>query len=191
MTMPELSVNIVKATDNGSTKRYFTTATGEGKINELHYYEAIYSEKDPDDGLPVLMGAAWNDYAEYRNQQEEIEPGYCVYSNDDGLVSKTTEKLQSCDGIVSDTFGFAIGKTDVYRTPLAVAGRVLAYCIGDRNNYHSGDVVCAGPGGKVCKMTRGEIEKYPDRIVGIVSEIPKYEKWNNKKINNRIWIKVT
>ena len=105
-------------------------------------------------------------------------------------MGKTTEKLQACDGIVSDTFGFAIGKTDIYRTPLAIAGRVLAYCAGDRSDYHSGDVVCAGPEGKVYKMAREEIEKYPYRIVGIVSEIPQYEKWNNKKVNNRIWIKV-
>jgi hypothetical protein len=98
--------------------------------------------------------------------------------------------LSPCDGIVSDTFGFAIGQTDTYQTPLAVAGRVLAYCEGNRYEYHAGDTVCAGPEGKVCKMTREEIKEYPDRIVGTVSEIPEYEKWNGKKVDNRIWIKV-
>ena len=139
-----------------------------------------------------IYGAVWNDYAEYRNQSEDIEPGYCVASNDDGIVYKTIERLQSCDGIVSDTFGFAIGETDDCKTPLAVAGRVLAYCEGNRNDYHSGDVVCAGSDGRVCKMTREEIKEYPDRIVGVVSEIPKYEIWGsgNVKVNNRIWIKV-
>ena len=41
-------------------------------------------------------------------------------------------------------------------------------------------------------MTREEIRDYPDRIVGIVSEIPNYEYWgeNNIKVNNRIWIKI-
>lgn len=178
----------IKVKSTTTTGYQFLVADGTSPTDTLYCYSGIYA--DTDGKNPVLMGAAWNDYAEYRNQQEEIEAGYCVYSNDDGLVSKTTKKLQSCDGIVSDTFGFAIGKTDVYRTPLAVAGRVLAYCDGDRNSYHAGDVVCAGPEGKVYKMTREEIEKYPDRIVGIVSEIPQYEKWNNKKINNRIWIKV-
>jgi hypothetical protein len=57
-------------------------------------------------------------------------------------------------------------------------------------DYHAGDTVCAGPNGKVCKMTREEIREYPDRIIGIVSEIPEYEEWNDKKVNNRIWIKV-
>ena len=71
-----------------------------------------------------------------------------------------------------------------------MAGRVLAYYEGDINDYHSGDTVCAGPEGKVCKMTREEIKEYPDRIVGIVSEIPDYEEWNGVKVNNRIWIKV-
>ena len=139
-----------------------------------------------------VYGAVWNDYAEYRNQKEEIKPGYCVASTDDGQVYKTTEKFQACDGIVSDTFGFAIGETDECKTPLAVAGRVLAYCEGDRYSYHSGDTVCAGPNGKVVKMTREEIREWPDRIIGIVSEIPEYETWGtgNVAVNGRIWIKV-
>ena len=136
--------------------------------------------------------AVWNDYAEYRSQKEEIKPGYCVASTDNGQVYKTTEKFQACDGIVSDTFGFAIGETDEYKTPLAVAGRVLAYCEGDRYSYHSGDTVCAGPDGKIVKMTREEIREWPDRIIGTVSEIPEYETWGsgNVTVNGRIWIKV-
>jgi hypothetical protein len=41
-------------------------------------------------------------------------------------------------------------------------------------------------------MTRDEIKEYPDRIIGIVSEIPTYETWgtNNIKVNGRIWIRV-
>lgn len=141
---------------------------------------------------PKVLGAVWNDYAEYRAQSEIIQPGYCVASSDDGHVYKTTEKFQACDGIVSDTFGFAIGETDECKTPLAVAGRVLAYCEGDRRSYHAGDTVCAGPDGKVVKMTREEIREWPDRIVGIVSEIPEYETWGtgNVKVNGRIWIKI-
>lgn len=139
-----------------------------------------------------FYGAVWNDYAEFRAQKEIIEPGYCVASADNGQVYKTTEKFQACDGIVSDTFGFSIGETNECKTPLAVAGRVLAYCEGDRYSYHSGDTVCAGPNGKVCKMTREEIREWPDRIIGIVSEIPDYEKWGDGDVpvNGRIWVKV-
>ena len=44
-------------------------------------------------------------------------------------------------------------------------------------------------------MTREEIQKYPDRIVGTVSCVPKYEEWGDGdrgpvKVNGRIWIKV-
>lgn len=140
----------------------------------------------------AVYGAVWNDYAEYRMQIEAVKPGYCVVSNNNGQVSKTTRRYQACDGIVSDTFGFAIGETDKCKTPLAVAGRVLAYCEGDRHSYQAGDTVCAGPDGKVCKMTREEIQMWPDRIVGIVSEIPEYEIWGtgNVKVNGRIWIKI-
>ena len=152
--------------------------------------KGVYVDWEAADGVPVIMGAAWNDYAEYRSQKEKIEPGYCVKSNDDGRVERTTEHMSICDGIVSDTFGFSIGKSDTYQTPLAVSGRVLAYCEGNRYDYHAGDVVCASENGKVTIMTRDEISKYPDRIVGTVSEIPNYEEWNEQKINGRIWIKV-
>lgn len=155
-------------------------------------YEAKYNTGVKISNYGVLMGAAWNDYAEYRSQEEEIEPGYCVKSADNGKVSKTTEKYAACDGIVSDTFGFSIGKTDTCQTPLAVAGRVLAYYEGNREDYHAGDTVCAGPSGKVMKMTREEIKEYPDRIIGLVSEIPEYETWGegNISVNKRIWIKI-
>ena len=41
-------------------------------------------------------------------------------------------------------------------------------------------------------MTREEVLLYPDRIVGIVSEIPEYKIWGtgNVEVNERIWIKV-
>lgn len=140
----------------------------------------------------IIYGAVWNDYAEYRDQLTHVSPGYCVASTNSGEVYKTSTRLQACDGIVSDTFGFAIGETDDCKTPLAVAGRVLAYCEGDRYDYHAGDTVAAGPEGKIVKMTREEIKEYPDRIVGIVSEIPEYEIWGtgNVKVDGRIWIKV-
>lgn len=170
---------------------YFVYNTDEGYESGTNttgeYFNSV--KLSPTGGL---YGAVWNDYAEFRDQSEDIEPGYCVASADNGKVYRTTKRLQACDGIVSDTFGFAIGEDENCKTPLAVAGRVLAYCYGDRNDYHSGDVVCAGPDGKVSKMTREEIREWPDRIVGIVSEIPNYETWggHNTKVNNRIWINV-
>ena len=185
------------ASRNDINTAYLVTVNAPAGDNPNYIYSqgsstanSIYIEWGSGVSEPVLMGAAWNDYAEYRNQKETIEPGYCVKSNDDGRVERTTEHMSICDGIVSDTYGFSIGKNKEYQTPLAVSGRVLAYCEGNREDYHAGDVVCASENGKVCKMTREEICQYPDRIVGTVSEIPNYNTWNKKKINGRIWIKV-
>ena len=140
----------------------------------------------------AVYGAVWNDYAEFRTSAEKVIPGQVVYSDNKGNLHKTTERLQAFEGVVSDTFGFAIGETDDAKTPLAVAGRVLVYPDEDKYTFHAGDVVCAGKFGTVSKMTREEIIAYPDRIVGIVSEIPEYETWGtgNVPVYSRIWIRV-
>lgn len=140
----------------------------------------------------VLYGAAWNDYAEFRHTNEEIEAGRVVIETGKGDLILSTERLQPGAEIVSDTFGFAIGETNECKTPIAATGRVLAYPHEDRDSYKAGDAVCAGPNGTVSKMTREEIINYPDRIIGTVSEIPEYETWgyNHVKVNNRIWIRI-
>lgn len=139
-----------------------------------------------------VYGAVWNDYAEYRQIKEYIQPGYCVIETGKGDLIKSSERLQPGANIVSDTFGFAIGETEQTKTPLAVSGRVLAYPYEDRDSYQAGDPVCSGPNGTISKMTRKEVREYPDRIIGTVSEIPDYEVWGtgSVKVNNRIWIKV-
>lgn len=139
-----------------------------------------------------VYGAVWNDYAEFRCAAEEVAAGDVVWSDDKGNLHKTFERMQSFEGVVSDTYGFAIGETDKAKTPLAVAGRVLVRTDCDRNSFHAGDVVCTGENGTVSKMTRNEVVMYPDRIVGTVSEIPDYETWGsgNIAVKNRIWIKV-
>ena len=139
-----------------------------------------------------IYGAVWNDYAEYRKQLYEIEPGRVVRDLNSGHVVLTEERLIPGAQVVSDTFGFAIGETKECRTPLAVSGRVLVFTTQDRYKYNAGDAVCSGPHGTVDIMTREEIQKYPDAIVGIVSEIPTYDTWgqNEVAVQGRIWIKV-
>jgi hypothetical protein len=68
--------------------------------------------------------------------------------------------------------------SDNAKTPIGVAGRVLVYPYQPRENYKVGDVLCAAPNGTVDIMTREEIRDYPDRIVGIVDEVPDYEIWD-------------
>ena len=143
-----------------------------------------------------VWGAQWNDYAECR-MAHETEPGRCVMESSVGMV-RTTKRLMPGCKIVSDTYGLCMGKTDAAKTPIAVAGRVLAYPTRTREDYELGAAVCSGPNGTVDIMTREEIMMYPERIVGTVSEIPTYEVWHagskevpqDIQVNGRIWIYV-
>ncbi len=144
-----------------------------------------------------VTGAVWNDYAECR-QSDCSEPGRVVFEKGDDTLTKTEERLQHFAGVISDTWGFSQGETDKAKTNIAVAGRVLVYTYQNRNNYKPGDCVCAAPNGTIDIMTREEIIKFPDRIVGTVSCVPDYKEWGGGKnadrdpvkINGRIWIKV-
>jgi len=55
-----------------------------------------------------------------------------------------------------------------------------------------GDAVCATKGGYLRKMKWWEKILFPERIVGVVDEIPTYEEWGNDKIkvDGRIWVRV-
>ena len=148
----------------------------------------------------ALFGAAWNaDFAELRqfksrsnsifySLKDEPEPGSCVVEQGDGTVCLSFEPLQPAAYIVTDTFGMCIGAEG--ETPVAVAGKVLARVEGHPEDYKLGDCVCTSYLGRVRKMTKREIRKYPDRIVGTVIEVPTYAEWHDREVNNRIWIKV-
>ena len=138
-----------------------------------------------------VYNAVFNDYAECRTTID-LTPGHVVVDQDDGSLVCSSKRLQPGAQVISDTFGHLMGETDIAKTPLAVAGRVLVYTYQPRENYHAGMAVCSAPDGTVDIMSRAEICEYPDCIVGIVSEIPDYEIWgsDNVKVDGRIWIKV-
>ena len=144
-----------------------------------------------------VYNSVWNDYAEYR-KAEILTPGVCVRDTEDGVMKLTTRRLQTGVKIISDTFGTAMGETEEAKTPIAVAGRVLAYPARARNKYKIGSFVCSAPYGKVDVMSKLEAILFPEAIVGVVSEIPDYEVWkcNSKEepqevqVNGRIWIYV-
>lgn len=178
------TTNVNIAADTSSTI-YVLGATTTGNTR-------IYRESSVYMSSNVLYGAAWNDYAEYRELKEdqEIPYGHIVIENGDDTLSLSTERLQPGGQIVSDTFGFAIGQTEKCKLPIAVSGRALVYTYEDRYEFSAGDAVCTGPNGTVSKMTREEIKEYPERIIGTVSAIPEYENWGegNVKVDGRIWI---
>ena len=138
-----------------------------------------------------VYAAVFNDYAECR-KTISLSPGHVVIDQDDGSLVCTSVRLQPGAQVISDTYGNLMGETNDCQTPIAVAGRVLVYPYQNRENYHAGMAVCSAPDGTVDIMTREEIRDYPDCIVGIVSEIPQYEKWGSNQVNvdGRIWIKV-
>lgn len=189
---------------NGSTPQFYLMFTDGGNpygswnsarpfyVNTSNYYSYFVR----------AYNAVWNDFAEFRTGETE-EGGWVVYDNESGIMKKTTKRLQAAARITSDTFGCAVGQSDTAKTPIGVGGRVLAYTYQNRNNYKIGDAVCSAPGGTVDIMTRDEIIMYPDRIIGIVSEIPNYEVWNSTlstgdggansvsvEVKDRIWIYV-
>lgn len=167
---------------NGNLRMYNVNSSG-------NYTGEIHIQKDN----VVLYGAAWNDYAEYR-ESNITQPGRCIIENGDDTLSLSTERLQRGAEIVSDTFGFAIGETDTCKTPIAASGRVLAYGYEDREQFksHIGYPVCSGPNGTVSIMTDEEEKLYPSRIIGYVSAVPDYEIWGtgNVKVDGRIWIRI-
>ncbi len=141
------------------------------------------------DDTGVIFGAAWNDFAEFR-RCEINTPGICVIESGNGKLKASRKyKESSCAYIISDTFGMVIGKKEEGNVPIAVSGRVLAY-VEKREKVKVGDALKTAPGGKLARMNRLEKILYPDRIVGYVSEIPSYEKWNTVVVNNRVWVKV-
>lgn len=147
-----------------------------------------------------VWGAVWNDYAEFRKdnikEKELQQPGRCVREVGDGTLALTDGRLQRGCEIISDTFGFAIGqdKENGYNTPIASTGRVLAYLYEDRELARNfiGWPVCSGPNGTVSIMTEEEENRYSNRIVGTISEIPDYEEWGTGKVkvDGRIWIRI-
>ena len=140
--------------------------------------------------------AVWNDYAECREAFTE-EPGRCITETSLGKMMVANKRLLPGCKIISDTYGTCMGETANAKTPIAVAGRVLAYPYRACEDYELGAAVCSAPGGTVDIMTREEIMMYPERIIGTVSEIPNYDIWyagqDGKKeipVNGRIWIYV-
>lgn len=137
----------------------------------------------------ITKNNSGNDYAEYR-EADTIEPGTVVCENGDDTMSIAKERMQPGASIISDTFGFTIGKA---KAPIAVSGRVLAKPYEPIEEFRKaiGKPVCAGPNGTVSIMTDEEYATKGYCAIGTISAIPDYDIWDNGvAVNGRVWIKI-
>lgn len=171
----------------GNKKYWVLSFDRDNKVStNVHYHT---NEENGNIGIyvsanGVLNGAAWNDYAERRTCTSG-SVGEVVCENGDGTLSLSKEKLQPLPYVISDTCGMVIGFEGENNLPIAVSGRALVKV---NCEVKLGDVLCADKDGYATVMTRKEIANYPDRILGVVSEIPSYTNWNGVEVNDRIWI---
>ena len=182
-----MKISIIQNTSQ--TKSYVTTCV-DPSTNTLLYHTNVYINHTKG----ILHGSSWNDYAEYRAvNNNEIQAGRCVVENGDDTLSISSKRLQPGANIISDTYGFIIGETDICKTPIAVSGRVLAYPYEDIEEFKNniGHPVCSGPNGTVSIMTDEEYREYGYCAIGFISSVPIYKTWNNDTaINGRIWITI-
>ena len=181
---------------NTNSKIYLIGATSQDTNPQTYSHSTCY-EQNGDFYDTKLHNAVWNDYAECR-ESNETQPGRCVRETILGVMVKTDRRRMRGCKIISDTYGTIMGETDKAKTPIGVAGRVLAYPARNRNKFYLGAPVCSGPDGTVDVMSRIEAILFPECIIGTVSEIPNYEKWlagekdnpTEIDVNGRIWIYV-
>lgn len=182
-----MKISIIENTNQ--TKSYVTTCV-DPSTNTLLYHTNVYINHTKG----ILHGSSWNDYAEYRAiNDNNIQAGRCVIENGDDTLSISSKRLQPGANIISDTYGFIIGETDICKTPIAVSGRVLAYPYEDIEEFKNniGHPVCSGPNGTVSIMTDEEYREYGYCAIGFISSVPIYKTWNNDTaINGRIWITI-
>ena len=172
---------------NDTTSKLYVLGAPQTGITSVYRESSVYMQNN------VLYGAAWNDYAEFR-QGDTLEPGKCVVEAGDDTLTLATGRMIPGASIVSDTFGFSIGETEKCKTPIAVSGRVLAYPYESREEFRKniGRPVCSGPNGTVSIMTDEEYKEKGYCALGTISAVPDYEEWGtgNVKVNNRVWIHV-
>lgn len=184
------SLNCAKGTSTDTT--VYVLGISENDINNkkvtLKYSSEVYLDcKDN-----VLYGGAWNDIAEFRESFDNYLAGTCVCETVQGKLVLTANRMIPNSYIVSDTYGYALGDKEVGTVPVAIAGRVLAYCWDSDEKLKIGDAVCSGPNGGISKMKTWEKILHPECIIGYVSEIPQYEIWgqHNTSVRGRVWIRV-
>lgn len=186
----EGTANALKVVQDTTTSEvcpvFFGQPSAEGKVSAIKYNTGVGIH--PATG--VLMGAAWNDYAEYRKfEGEKVDAGRVVCETGKDSVALSQERLQFAPAVISNTYGMVIGEQED-SVPIGVCGKVLVYPNENIEDYAVGDTFCSGPNGTASKMSRQEIINYPDRILGYFIGVPEKEIFNGILTRNKIWIRL-
>jgi hypothetical protein len=139
-----------------------------------------------------MYGAVYQDYAEYRQSDlsQPYEPGRCYHDVSGKLIAEKPGRYSNAF-IASDTYGQLIGVSATAGMPIAVSGRVLAR-VEDRARLKPGDILGTSKriGGALSRLSRLSIILHPEWIIGVVSEIPEYPRWNDVDVKGRVWVNV-
>lgn len=105
---------------NGDTRadgQFYTGTTDPISTNRLNYDGYFYATR--------VYNAIYNDLAEFMYRAEEVEPGRVVIMTENGLAASTKRGEKAVVGVVSDTYGQALGADDQEnKLPVGLAGRV-------------------------------------------------------------------
>jgi hypothetical protein len=170
----------------GTTKTagHFYSGTVEANgTTRLNYDGYLYATR--------VYNAYYNDIADYfiDNYGDEPEPGYCYYMEKDGKAYKTKKVGQhALLGIVSDTYGFALGK-DASNSPhpIGLAGFVLAYV---KEEYAPGTLLTGGKNGILEELNLDLLTKHPDAHIATFIRKEENQNWHNLNVNGRCWVKI-
>lgn len=139
-----------------------------------------------------VWDGVWNDLADFQDLADEYIPGKCYYDTLEGAKICNVRCQKSVIGILSDTFGFALGKDkNKGQAPFAVSGWVLAYV---EDDCEPGDPLTNDKHGNLIKIEYPEKCAWPERIVAIYKKPETSDYWgpdgNKIYVNGRHWVKV-
>jgi hypothetical protein len=141
-----------------------------------------------------VHNAVFNDIADFIeiDDQEpfEYENGKAYIRNINGCTRLSCSyNEKGIIGIVSDTYGYGLGKkvSECTQLPIAVGGFVLAYV---RKDYTSGTPLTVDKDGYLTKHKLIDRILNPSNTIATYYKKEKKEEWNGIKVNNRSWVKV-
>ena len=175
---------------SGETKTegaFYAGTTTPDSTARLNFDGEMYATK--------LYNSVWNDIVDFQEVYlDEMVPGRCYYDTLKGARICTERCQKSVIGILSDTYGMALGRDPKSKqAPFAVAGWVLAY-MADDEKFEPGDALTNNEVGFLSVMTDVEKTLYPERILAIYKRPEPRDYWgpeNSKiRVNGRHWVKV-